>query len=76
MVSNIKLAILYYMVNDRKIDIYHATILKICDVTQKFNMAIKIGGLVITFVRYVGFDIDNMLFLKVKGRDAINFHIM
>ena len=53
------------MVHDRKIDICHAIALKLKDVAQKFNMAIKIGGLIMTFGHYVRFDIENMPFERV-----------
>ena len=36
----------------------------------------KIGGLVTTFACYFGFDIDDMPFEKVKGRDTIDIIMM
>ena len=60
------------MVYDRKIDLCHAIALKLKEVAQSFNMAIKIGGLVMTFAHYVGFDIDDMPFERVKGRYTID----
>lgn len=48
------------MVHNKNIDICCAIALKLKDVAQKFNAAIKIGGLIMTFSRYMGFDIENM----------------
>ena len=50
--------------------------LKLKDVAQSFNTGIKIGGLVTTFTRYMGFDIDDMLFEKFKGREMVDIIMM
>ena len=60
------------MVHDRKIDLCHAIILKLKDVAQSFNAGIKIRSLVTTFAWYMGFDIDDMPFERVKGRYTID----
>lgn len=64
------------MVNNRKIDICHAIALKLRDVAQNFNAAIKIGGLMTTFARFMGFDIKNMPFERVQGRETIDIVMM
>ena len=48
-IPNTELQVLYCMVHNRKIDVCHAIALKIKNVAQKFNAAIRIGGLVTTF---------------------------
>ena len=75
-IPNSELAILYCLVHDRKIDIFHAIALKLKDVAQKFNVAIKIGVLVTAFLWYVGFDIDKMPFERVKGRESVDIVMM
>ena len=35
-------------------------------------MAIKIRGLITTFARYVAFDIEDMPFKRVKGRETVD----
>ena len=60
------------MVHDRKIDLCHAITLKLKDVAQSFNAAIKIGGLVTTFARYI----EDMPFERVKRRETVDIIIM
>ena len=63
-----ELNILYCMVNDRKLDLCHAIAIKLRDVANKMSGEIKVGGMVTTLAKYLGFDVKNMPFDKVKGR--------
>ena len=64
------------MVHDKNINLCHAITLKLKDVAQNFRSAIRIGGLVTAIARYVKFDIDDMSFEKVKGRDRVDIVMM
>ena len=71
-----ELNILYCMVNDRKLDLCHAIAIKLRDVANKMSGAIKVGGMVTTLAKYLGFDVENMPFDKVKGRSLIDSCMM
>ena len=74
--TTIELNILYCMVNDRKLDLCHALAGKLRDVAAKVTGAIKVGGLVTTTAKYLGFDNENMPFEKVKGLHFIDTSMM
>ena len=76
LIPNTKLQVLYCMVHDIKIDLFHVIALKLKDVAQSFNVAIKIGGLVMAFIRYADFDIEDMSFERVNGREMVNIIMM
>ena len=65
-VTKTKLFILFCMCNNIQLDICHALALKLKDVTNKSSGAIKVGGLITNITCYVGFDIDNLPFQKLK----------
>ena len=69
-----ELNILYYIVNDRKLDLFHAIAIKLRDVANKISGAIKVGGMVTTLSKYLGFNMENMPFDKVNGRSLIEFN--
>ena len=71
-----ELNILYCMVNDRKLDLCHAIAIKLRDVANKMSGAIKVGGMVTTLAKYLGFDVENMPFDKVKGCSLIDSCMM
>ena len=60
----------------QKLIFCHAIALKLKDIAQSFNTVIKIGGLVMTFAHYVGFDIDDMPFKRIKGREMVDIVMM
>ena len=62
-VTTIELNILYCMVHNRKLDVCHVIASKLTDVANRRIGAIKVGGLVLSIVNYLGFDIDNMPFI-------------
>ena len=76
MVTINELNILYCMVNDRKLDLCHVIVIKLRDVTNKMSRVIKVGGMVTTLAKYLGFDVENMSFDKVKGRSLIDSCMM
>ena len=43
---------------------------------NKISGAIKVGGMVTTLAKYLGFDVENMPFDKVKGRLLIDSCMM
>ena len=71
-----ELNIFYCMVNDRKLDLCHAIAIKLRDVANKMSGAIKVGGMVTTLAKYLGFYVENMPFDKVKGRSLIDSCMM
>ena len=75
-VLTIELTILYCMVHDQKVDICHALVRKFRDVVTKTSGAIKIGGFVTTIASYLGFDMENIPFEKVKGHSLIGINMM
>ena len=75
-VSTTKLTLLYYMCNNIKLDICHAIAIKLKDVATKSAGAIKVGGLITTITRYVGFDMENMPFQRLKGPSLIDLQMM
>ena len=75
-IPNTELQILYCLVHDQNIDLCHAIALKLKDVAQNFRSAIRIGGLVTAIARYVKFDINDMPFERVKGRDSVDIVMM
>ena len=75
-VSTTELNILYCMVNDRKLDICHAIVIKLRDVATKMSEAIKVGGMVNIIANYLGFDVEHMTFDKVNGRSLIDSCMM
>ena len=71
-----ELNILYCMINDRKLDLCHAITIKLRDVANKISGEIKVGGMVTTLAKYLGFDVENMPFDRVKGRSLIDSCMM
>ena len=71
-----ELNILYCMINDRKLDLCHAIAIKLRDVANKIYGAIKVGGMVTTLAKYLGFHVENMPFDKAKGRSLIDSCMM
>ena len=64
------------MINNQKLDVYHAIAVKFWDVDNKMVGAIKVGGLVIVIANHLGFDMDNMPYDKIKGRALIDIYMM
>ena len=75
-VTTMELNVLYRMLNNIKLDVYHVLASKFKDITTKRTGAIKVGGLILSIANYVGFDIDNMPFDKLPGPSSINLHMM
>ena len=74
-VTTMELNVLYCMVNNIKLDVFHMITSKFKDVATKRAGAIKIGGLVLSIANYLGFDIDNMPFNKLPGPSLIDLHV-
>ena len=75
-VTTMELNVLYCMVNNIKLDVCHVLASKFKDITTKRTWAIKVGGMVLSIVNYLGFDIDNMPFDKLPGPSSIDLHMM
>ena len=71
-----ELNILYCMANDRKLDLCHAIAIKLRDMANKMYEAIEVGGMVTTLAKYLGFDVENIPFDKVKGHSLIDSCMM
>ena len=76
MVTITELNILYCMCNNEKLDVCHAIMLKLKDVATKMAGAVKISGLVTDIAYYIGFNINNMPFEKLKGHSLIDISMM
>ena len=75
-VTTMELNVLYYMVNNIKLDVCQVIASKFKDVATKRAGVIKIGGLVLSIANYLGFDIDNMPFDKLLGPSLIDLHMI
>ena len=64
------------MVNNIKLDVCYVIASKFKDFVTKRAGAIKIGGLVLSIVNYMGFDINNMPFDKLPGPSLIDLQMM
>lgn len=75
-VTTTELNVLYCMVNDRKLDVGHAIVGKLRDITAKTTGAIKVGGLITVIAKYLDFSIENMPLKKVTSRHSIDTSMM
>ena len=75
-VTIIELTILYCMVNKKQLDVCYVIATKLKDLATKRMGAIKVGGLVLSIVNYLGFNVDNMPFAQLHGNTRIDLHMM